>query len=117
LLLSELPHEIASQFDLDGVEPLAQRIYSAVTAVKGKAPTWLLSRTECTDLRAEDEGLLHSCGLVGLALLAWERLDETLEDRQQLDFSALEARAVELVNTSLVVRDRLRRQYRVAMID
>ncbi|RYG42543.1 hypothetical protein EON79_18670, partial [bacterium] len=119
VLSAELPEEAQNRFDVGGAEPLGARLVQACSTAKVPVPSWLkaLGKLDANDGRAEDEGLLHSCGLVGLALLAWEKLDEALEARQELDFSALEARAVQLVATRPVVRERLRRQYRVAMID
>ncbi|CAN5504066.1 hypothetical protein BH11ARM2_BH11ARM2_12050 [soil metagenome] len=103
---------------LDGSEgTIAQALVDACMVERMKAPRWMLTKADAGDARAEDESLLHTCGLVGLALLAWERLEDALTARQELDFGALEARAVDLVATRPAVRERLQRQYKVVMVD
>ena len=58
-----------------------------------------------------------TCGVVWLATEAWRRLDERMQAEQALDFSALEARGVQLIAQSGVVRSRISKQYRAVLVD
>lgn len=117
VLKAALPSEARPFCDPEAEGTVAQSLVDACVASKTKATRWMLSKSDAGDARAEDESLLHTCGLVGLALLAWERLEEALNVRQELDFGALEARAVDLVTERSAVRERLARQYKVVMVD
>lgn len=59
----------------------------------------------------------QTTGLMRLVSRAWELYESKLQEIQSLDFVALEARAVELLRASEATRLRLRRQYKVAMVD
>ncbi len=56
-------------------------------------------------------------GIAQLALTAWSMLEEEHRQNNHLDYSALEARTVRLLEGSPQVRDRLNRQYRHVMVD
>lgn len=91
-----------------------ERMQLAMKAAGERLPAWLKAKP---DLEAEAEALTHTCGLVQLACAAWWRLDREMERTQTLDFSALEERAVRLVERSEATRERLARQVRVVMVD
>lgn len=55
-----------------------------------------------------------TCGLMALVADAWERLEARMVREQRFDFTFLEARAVALMP---LVADRLREQFRVALVD
>ncbi|MEI7576977.1 MAG: UvrD-helicase domain-containing protein [Armatimonadota bacterium] len=56
-------------------------------------------------------------GLAQLALTAWAMLEDEHRKNNHLDYTALEARTVRLLESSPEVRDRLNRQYRHVMVD
>src|SRR5205085_3079800 len=59
----------------------------------------------------------QACGLMTIVCNAWALLERELLRMQALDFVALEERAVRLLQTSEAVKERLRDQYRVVMVD
>lgn len=65
----------------------------------------------------EDENLRHSCGLMKIVLRVWQCLEEEMNKRQSFDFSELERRALALVTDSPATREKLQRQYLVALVD
>ncbi len=56
-------------------------------------------------------------GLCQLVLSVWRRYDQLLQDRAVLDITALERRAIDLIEEKDEVRDQLIRRYRLMMID
>lgn len=56
-------------------------------------------------------------GIAQLALTAWAMLEDEHRQNNHLDYTALEARTVRLLEGSPEVRDRLNRQYRHVMVD
>ena len=56
-------------------------------------------------------------GIAQIALTAWSMLEEEHRQSNHLDYTALEARTVRLLEGSPEVRDRLNRQYRHVMVD
>lgn len=56
-------------------------------------------------------------GVAQLAITAWSMLEEEHRQGNHLDYTALEARTVRLLEGSPEVRDRLNRQYRHVMVD
>lgn len=92
----------------------AERLQGALKAERITIPSWLKGKP---NLEAEEEALVHTCGLVQIACAAWGRLNSKMERHQALDFAALEERAVRLLAKSAVTRDRLKDAYRVVMID
>lgn len=91
-----------------------ERMQQAIKAAGERVPTWLKGRPEPD---TEWEAVTHTCGLVQLACAAWWRMDREMEAEQTLDFTALEERAVRLIERSEATRERLRRQIKVAMVD
>lgn len=91
-----------------------ERLQAAAKSAGERAPLWLKSKP---DLEAEEEAVLQTCGLVQLACAAWWRLDREMNAEQSLDFTALEERAVRLLERSTVTCERLQRQIKVVMVD
>lgn len=56
-------------------------------------------------------------GLVILALRVWDDMEREMTRRQSFDFAFVESRAVEMLERSPATRERLRRQFQVALID
>jgi ATP-dependent exoDNAse (exonuclease V) beta subunit len=91
-----------------------ERLQLAHKIVDTKVPPYLKGKP---DVDAEEETLVHTCGLVQIAMAAWWRLEREFQRLQSLDFTALEARAVSLLKRSTETQDRVRNQYRVVMVD
>jgi ATP-dependent exoDNAse (exonuclease V) beta subunit len=104
------------RFALSSIEgaSLQERLQYAYKMLDLRQPAYLKGRP---DQEAEDQALLHTCGLVQLACAAWRLLDRELHIQQALDFNGLESRAVRLLERSEVTRERVRHQYRVVMVD
>lgn len=65
--------------------------------------------------RDEDDAAITS-GLVQLACRTWRKLEDKMRQRSALDFTLLEELAIEALDNP-AIRDRVGRQYRVALID
>lgn len=90
-------------------EPLSP----AFRAAKAKTPDWASGFSS----DAEPESSEHTCGLVQLALYAWRRIEGEMDRAQEFDFTYLESRAVRLLAEQPAVREKLRRQYPVVLVD
>jgi ATP-dependent helicase/nuclease subunit A len=111
-IIADLPERVRSK--LQPGPNLQARLYQAFNAAKVQRPKWV--RTPWDDA-VETQALEHTCGLVQLALSAWWRLRREMDRRQALDFTELEALAVRLLEGSEATRERVKRQYKVAMVD
>lgn len=114
LLLRELSPNALAAFANIEADSFQERMQQALKSVGEKVPGWLKNRP---DQQAEEEALEQTCGLVQLACAAWWRLDREMDAEQALDFSALEERAVRLLERSEATRERLQRQVQVVMVD
>lgn len=65
----------------------------------------------------EIRALSQTCGLMQLALGVWRRLEAKMIAKQAFDFSELERLAVELIMNDPQTANRIRKQYRVVLID
>lgn len=113
-LIAEQPEPVRNAVLNVGGDSIQERLQLAYKGCDLKVPAWMRGKP---DLEAEDEALRHTCGLVQLACAAWWRLDREMEGTQELDFTALEERAKRLLERSEATRERIRRQYAVAMVD
>jgi len=91
-----------------------ESIRAAYKEHTNKVPTWL--RTKATE-ETQRNALVWTCGVAQLASIAWQKLEWKMSDLQAFDFSALESRAVRLLRTNESVRNRVRKQYKVVMVD
>jgi len=114
-ILESLPDDVRDAMP-PGDEPLKERIKAAVKAADRKRnyADWQKGNANPT---AEAEAPVHTAGLVALACDAWERIDAEMDARQTLDYTELEQRALRLLERSPEVGARVRRQFRVAMVD
>jgi ATP-dependent exoDNAse (exonuclease V) beta subunit len=110
----DIPESVREALGRADGSTLHERLQKAYKMADLRAPAYLKGKPEPD---AEEEALLYTGGLVQLACAAWWRLDREMVAMQALDFTALEARAVKLIEKSVVTRDRLREQYRVVMVD
>jgi len=110
----ELPDAAREALEKVSADTFHEQLQLAMKAAGKTVPAWMRGKPE---VEAEDEALIQTCGLVQLACAAWWRLDREMEAMQSLDFTALEERAVRLVERSEATRARLRRQIRVVMVD
>lgn len=113
-LVAEQPADVRESLlqDSSGDE-LATRLIKAFKAANVKKPKWVRPPTPDADLICAE----HTAGLVRIAASAWRLLEKSMAREQTLDFTALEAKAVDLVRRSEKTRARLRKQYRVALVD
>ncbi len=65
----------------------------------------------------EQEAAELTVGLVSLTLGVWSGLESRMAREQKLDFTALEAKAVTTLEGSQAVRERVRRRFKVVMVD
>ncbi len=79
-----------------------------------KSPRWVAAKA---DQAADDEAIEHTAGLFQVCAAAWIGMEREIEREQKLDFTALESRALRLMTDSEAARGRIRRQYRVVMVD
>lgn len=113
-LLGGLPSEVRDNFLQDGsADEFATKLTRAFKAANIKKPRWVRPPTPEADRICAE----HTAGLVRIAASAWRLLEKGMQRDQALDFTALEARAVDLVRRSGKARARLRKQYRIALVD
>lgn len=114
-LLDSLPAEVSDALQtVPAGEAVFERIRSAYKQARVRMPRWAASKV---DAKVDQEAAEHACGLMQIACSAWALLDQEMERLQALDFVALESRAVRLLTHSHETAERVRRQYRIAMID
>lgn len=114
-LLESIPPEVSEA--LQGVpagEGVFDRLRAAYKLAGVRMPRWVASKV---DPKVDQEAAEQACGLMQLVCSAWANLEQEMERRQAIDFVALEAKAVRLLKESPSTADRVRRQYKIAMID
>jgi len=110
--LGTLPDELARRLDFSDWKP--DYVKAAFKEFGRKPPRpFLGGRNEEHEL----ESAVLSAGLVKLSLRTWSLLEDRMLREQKLDFAALEVRAVNCVEKSPEVRERLQRKFRVALVD
>lgn len=113
LVASAVP-SVASDLALTAPnEAVARQMATRIRQSGIAVPEWIKPSLRLYDeLSAE-----HSCGLMQLSLLAWDWIENQMLDRQELDFTMLESRAVGLVEESPETAERIRRQYCSMLVD
>ncbi len=113
-LLADMPEEVleGARFMRDG--SLAERMLAAHKSLKRRVLKFLRGNETP---ESEELMLRHTVGLAQLACHAWSHLEFALLQNQEFDYSLLEAKAVELLNSSEATRQRLREQYAAVMVD
>ena len=129
-MVAGLIRELSGILHYEGDGAMQDRLYADVKTVleklRGTQHSWSelesiyanpdeLSQRVGSD--ASDPNLSHTCGLVQVALGVWRRFEETMDVRQCFDFAELERRAVELVVNDPQAAERMRRQYKVILVD
>lgn len=114
VLMATMPEPVRQAFVASDASDLRARLTAAYKSGGERKPAWVKGK-EGSELEAL--ALAHTCGLVQIACGAWWRLEAEMSKLQALDFTALEARAVRLLEQSEVTRDRICRQYKVVMVD
>lgn len=114
LIFSVLDPKVRAEVHLEGSGEFVEQIKAGYKASGQRVPAWCREKALP---EVEAQALLHTCGLMQLVGQAWWRLVREMDRLQALDFTELEARAVRLMQTSEVTRDRVRDQYRVLMVD
>lgn len=94
------------------------RIRAAHKALRRKVPAGVPGEADLEEAEAANsECAKWSSALVTLTCRAWERFDQSLGEARALDFTALEAEAVAILRSSEPIQERIRRQFRVALVD
>lgn len=86
---------------------------AAVKAQNARRPSWM--RTASPE--AEAAALRDAVAVGQLILATWELVESEMARRQAFDFNELESRAVRLVQNHPEAGERIRRTYKVALID
>jgi ATP-dependent helicase/nuclease subunit A len=110
-LMLEVPEVVRAA--MGSGDSLGVRLTAAYRATKTKQPRWLKPCTE----EADRQCLEHACGLAQIAAKAWRTFERNMIREQALDFTMLEAKAVQLLWEKPEVRERVRRQYSVLLVD
>ncbi|HTQ11775.1 MAG TPA: UvrD-helicase domain-containing protein [Fimbriimonadaceae bacterium] len=92
----------------------ADRLQAAYKDWGERAPRWIAAKP---DEPADREALDHTAGLFQICASAWLRMEHEIDREQRLDFTALESRALRLLQRSATTRLRVRKQYKVVMVD
>lgn len=129
-MVAGLIRELSGKLHYEGGGAMQDRLYADVQGVldrlRGTQHIWAdLALTYATPeglakrvgADASDPNLLHTCGLVQVALGVWRRFEEMMDSRQCFDFAELERRAVELIVNDPQAAERMRRQYKVILVD
>ncbi|MFY9233052.1 MAG: UvrD-helicase domain-containing protein [Fimbriimonadaceae bacterium] len=113
-MLDSLPAEVRAAFESDtSSEPLVTKLKAAFVAAKHRRPKWVKALTPEADIACAE----HTAGLVQLATRAWRYIERRMDRDQALDFTALEAKAVGLLQGSESARQRVQKQYRIVLVD
>ncbi|MBX3118011.1 MAG: UvrD-helicase domain-containing protein [Fimbriimonadaceae bacterium] len=114
-MLEDLPPEVREAYSPD--TDFGNALKAAHKAAKVRMPQYLRG----LDADGQDETdrlcLEHVCGILVMTAWAWRALEEEMARRQALDFTSLETKAVALLAEGGPVAERVRRQYRVVMVD
>jgi ATP-dependent helicase/nuclease subunit A len=110
-LLADTPPEVLRHLDQTEGE-LTKRLLNAYKAAKKARPPYL-----APSIQEDQISAAQTCGLMQLVCYAWRMIENAMQRDQTLDFVALEARAVELVSNSKPTRERIRSQYKLALVD
>lgn len=114
-LLESLEPEISEALQsVPAGESVFDRLRAAYKLAGIRMPRWVASKV---DPKIDQEAADHACGLMQIVCSAWATLEQEMEKRQAIDFVALEAKAVRLLTESSTTSERVRRQYKIAMID
>lgn len=112
-VLEEAPNEVRALYEADtDQENFAAKLSKAYRAARKAKPRYLRTVIDA-DLQCAHE----ACGLIELCCDAWMRFERKLRSLQRLDFTSLEAAAVELVRSSPELRKNLRAKYPIVLID
>lgn len=98
---------------LDPTMPFLQRVQEAAKLRLEGVPRISWPRAQGDAVLAAQE----SCALANLAVEAWRALDNQMQRSQELDFAALELRAIKLLETSDEARRKLQERYRCVLVD
>ncbi len=129
-MVAGLIRELSGRLHYEGDGAMQDRLYADVQGVLEKLRGTQHSWTELESIYATPEGLAqrvgadasdpnlsHTCGLAQVALGVWRRFEEAMDARQCFDFAELERLAVELVVNDPQTAERMRRQYKVILVD
>jgi ATP-dependent exoDNAse (exonuclease V) beta subunit len=112
-ILSDSPEKVQADFRSDeSADSFSARLERAYKTAKQVKPRYVR-----VSIDADLEVAKDSCGLMQLVVQAWSIYEGKLRDDQQLDFTALEASALRLLQRSEATKRRIGEQYRVLLVD
>ena len=114
LLEDSLPREVVIEMKAGPPLEWSDSIAAAYARLKLKGkPVWVNKNTDAT----EQFLARILCGVVQMACETWRILEAEMRVRQAFDFTALEARAVRLLEQRPAIRERMARLYPIVMVD
>lgn len=112
-MLADAPEPVRAQFEEDrSNDRFGLKLERAYKTLKKQKPRYIRASVDADLETAQD-----TCGLMQLVTAAWVLYESKMRTSQQMDFTALEATAVELLKRSTSTRERVREQYRVVLVD
>jgi ATP-dependent exoDNAse (exonuclease V) beta subunit len=120
-VLTEWYHRAAESLHPDIAELVIQAplelkeevLFSEMKARRIAKPSWFRKTSHQDSLDQASQ----TTGLVWIAVQTWQRLEDEMRRIQKFDFTSLESMAVQLVTENAAVSDRLRNQFKTALID
>lgn len=113
-ILTSLPLPVSTFVRRSTGASLGERIREGYREWGQKAPRWAAAKYSEEGNR---QALEHTAGLFQLVAAVWSTVEREMDREQKLDFTALEQRALALIEGSTATRERVGRQYRVVMLD
>ncbi len=119
LRIEDLEPAVRAAFDgIADSRPFALRLHEAYKSTRTALPEGVPSTDRFAEATERDRGCAEATvGLMSMACEAWSRLESELEASNQLDFSALERKAISVLESSSEARARVRRQFRMVLVD
>jgi ATP-dependent exoDNAse (exonuclease V) beta subunit len=112
-LLAQAPQAVQESFFADKEQQaFGIKLSRAYKSVKAHRPGYLRATTD-GDIKVARQ----TCGLMQLVVDAWARYEGKMKALQTLDFAALEVETLRLLRTSDAAKYRVRKQYRVVLVD
>ena len=114
LIVAGMPEPVRQDFEMQSAGNFDQRVKLAYKSQGLKVPAWC---AKSSSDEGENLALRDTCVLVRLACDTWARFDAVCDHRQTFDYAAIERKALGVLRSSPETAGRLRRQYRVMMVD
>lgn len=113
-VLASQPPSVTSAYQQQPGEDWRAGLRAATKLALRSIPSGLRFIPPVTDDERND---LETCGLMTFALEAWALLEAKMRRSQQFDFNYLETLAVRMLDSSPLIRNRVREKFAVVMVD